>query len=226
MHKADNLHNGHRSRLRNKFLKYGADGLEKHEILELYIAYAIPRKNTNDIAHALIDKFGSISDIFDADIKSITNVKGIGPQSAILIKLLNQICRICKEECQQSNNKVMSIDKIPNYINNKYTGRCNEAVSLMLLSHKMKILFFDIISEGSFNCSNIYTRDMVEKSIKYNAKYAIMAHNHPSGNALPSSDDIDTTKRIYGILDFIDVTLLEHYIVSGNECTPFIHIVL
>jgi DNA repair protein RadC len=213
---ADNPHNGHRNRLRKKFLDNSFDGLETHEILELMLYYAIPRKDTNPIAHNLIDSFGSISAVFDAPIDKLKE-QGISENCAIYLKLIPQICRTYMEDKHNNSDKIIDIDNIGENLKYKFIGRDYEAVSLLLLDSKHKEVFCGIVSKGSVSACEIYVRKVIELAVQYNAKFAVLAHNHPSGVALPSNADILTTKKVYNALRLIDVVLIDHIIVADND---------
>ncbi|MEE1076886.1 MAG: JAB domain-containing protein [Acutalibacteraceae bacterium] len=213
---ADNPHNGHRNRLRKKFLDNSFDGLETHEILELMLYYAIPRKDTNPIAHKLIDSFGSLSAVFDAPIDKLKE-QGISENCAIYLKLIPQICRMYMEDKHNNKEKVIDIDNTGEKLKHKFVGRDYEAVVLLLLDSKYKEVFCGVVSKGSVSACEVYVRKVIELAVLYNAKFAVLAHNHPSGLALPSNADIVTTKRVHQALRLIDVVLLDHVIVADDD---------
>lgn len=213
---ADNPHNGHRDRLRKKFLDNSFDSLEIHEVLELMLYYAIPRKDTNPIAHRLIDSFGSISAVFDAPIDKLKE-QGISENCAIYLKLMPQICRIYMEDKHNNADKIIDIDNIGEKLKHKFVGRDYEAVVLLLLDSKHKEVFCGVISKGSVSACEVYVRKIIELAVQYNAKFAVLSHNHPSGVALPSNADIATTKKVYQALRLIDVVLIDHIIVADDD---------
>ncbi len=213
---ADNPHNGHRDRLRKKFLDNSFDGLETHEILELMLYYAIPRKDTNPIAHKLIDSFGSISAVFDAPIDKLKE-QGISENCAIYLKLIPQICRMYMEDKHNNKDKIIDIDNIGETLKHKFVGRDYEAVVLLLLDSKHKEVFCGVVNKGSVSACEVYVRKVIELAVQYNAKFAVLAHNHPSGVALPSNADILTTKKVYQALRLIDVVLIDHIIVADDD---------
>lgn len=211
------MHEGHRKRLKDKFIKDGLDNFEPHELLELLLFYSVPRKDTNELGHALIDSFGSISAVFDAPIESLKSVKGIGDTSAVLIKLIPEICRRYMEDKFDYQDKIVDSENAGTILMNKFIGRVNEAVVLMLLDSKCKMLFCGVINEGSINSCDVYIRKLVEYSIKYNSSMAIIAHNHPSGIALPSKNDLETTIAVRDALDLVGVKLIDHIIVADGD---------
>ena len=210
-------HKGHRERLRKKFLKYGADGLEKHEILELLLFFSVPRKNTNEIAHFLINHFGSLSKVFDSPIEHIKQINGVGESFAFLIKLIPEICRVYMEDKANADKKIITCKDIKNIIKMKFIGRNEENFVLTLMDKKMKLVFLDAIRQGNINNVDIYLDKTISLAKNHNAKFAIIAHNHPSGDTLPSVNDIHTTKNIRLALNQIDVKLLDHIIVTTND---------
>lgn len=211
------MHEGHRKRLKDKFIKDGLDNFEPHELLELLLFYSVPRKDTNEMGHALIDSFGSISAVFDASMESLKSVKGIGDTSAVLIKLIPEICRKYMEDKFTYQDKIIDSENAGVILMNKFIGRVNETVVLMLLDSKCKMLFCGVISEGSINSCDIYIRKLVEYSIKYNSSMAIISHNHPSGIALPSKNDLETTIAVRDALKLVGVKLIDHIIVADGD---------
>lgn len=213
---ADNPHIGHRDRLRKKFLDNSFDGLEMHEILELMLYYAIPRKDTNPIAHQLIDSFGSISAVFDAPIDKLKE-QGISENCAIYLKLIPQICRLYMDDKHNNTDKIIDVENAGEKLKHKFVGRDYEAVVLLLLDSKHKEVFCGVVSKGSVSACEVYVRKIIELAVMYNAKFAVLAHNHPSGLALPSNDDIYTTGKVFKALKLIQVALIDHVIVADDD---------
>ncbi|MEE0264379.1 MAG: JAB domain-containing protein [Acutalibacteraceae bacterium] len=213
---ADNPHIGHRDRLRKKFLDNSFDSLEMHEILELMLYYAIPRKDTNPIAHQLIDSFGSISAVFDAPIDKLKE-QGISENCAIYLKLIPQICRLYMEDKHNNDDKIIDVENAGEKLKHKFVGRDYEAVVLLLLDSKHKEVFCGVVSKGSVSACEVYVRKIIELAVMYNAKFAVLAHNHPSGLALPSNDDIYTTGKVFKALKLIQVALIDHVIVADDD---------
>lgn len=213
----DNVHSGHRSRVRKKFLDNGIDSFETHEILELLLFYAVPMKNTSILAHKLLDYFGSISAIFDAPFDALVEA-GLTESQAVMLKLMPDITRLYIDDKHNNKSKVVDIDNLPDAIIRKFIGRENENVLALLIDAKGKEVFCGIVSKGSLNDTSLPIRKIVDFSLRYNAKSVIVAHNHPSGVALPSKDDLDATINLKNALDLIGVRLLDHYIVADNDC--------
>lgn len=211
------MHSGHRERIKKKFIKYGADALEPHELLEMLLFYGIPRKDTNELAHRLIDSFGSLPQVFDAPMSSLLKVNGIGESCAILIKLISKLSRVYAEKNYKINNKRLTKTQIEQMILNKFIGRIKEHVVLALFDAKRNLVFCDVIAQGSFGATNFHIRDIIELALRFSATKAIIAHNHPSGIALPSREDIETTIEIKNALKLVDVRLVDHIIVADDD---------
>ena len=216
MQKAD--HSGHRARMREKYLKSGLDVFAPHEILELMLYYAIPYKNTNDIAKNLISRFGSLDGVLDAPVDSLVEA-GLTENQAIYLKLFPDITRIYYRAKYDSDDGPIDFDNLPEYISRRFIGLTSqERVLLILLDVKGKEVFSGFINEGNFEATRLSVRSIVRLAMNYGAVTAILAHNHPSGVALPSKDDINTTIYLREALSLVDVNLIDHFIVANEEC--------
>lgn len=211
------VHSGHRQRVKDRFLKNGLDGFEPHVVLELLLYYAIPLKDTNPVAHELLRKFGSLSAVFDAPLEELMKVDGVGQSAATLIKLVPELCRRYQDDPERNSRRVCNYDDAGEYLVGKFIGRQDEAVVLMLLDSRMNIRFCDVVSEGSAVAANIYVKKIARMAMRYNSVYAILAHNHPGGECLPSAQDVDTTHWLFSALETLEVKLVDHIIVSGNN---------
>lgn len=211
------MHSGHRKRLRDKFEKYGLDCFDDHEVLELLLFWAIPRKDTNLVAHELINKCGSFSAVLDASVNLLTEVKDVGKCCALFLKLIPQISRRYQEDKFWTNKKVPTLDDCFSKLVLKFIGRTSEAVAIMLFDAKGKIVFDGIVNEGSINAVEVYSRRIIELISSCSATSMIIAHNHPSGVAIPSQGDIDTTNSLYLMIKSMRVTLIDHIIVADDD---------
>ena len=211
------VHSGHRERMKNKFLTEGLDHFEQHTVLELLLYFGIPLKDTNPIGHDLLKKFGSLSGVFDAPYEELIKVEGVGKSAATLIKLIPQMCRRYQENLDRDKNWIFSYDAAGEFLVNKFVGRSEEVVVLMLLNSKSRMIFCEVVNEGTATTANIYVKKIVKLAVQYNAVYAILSHNHPSGNCMPSKQDLNSTQWIYEALETVEVKLIDHVIVSGSD---------
>lgn len=210
-------HSGHRKRMKKRFLDYGLDTFEQHEILELALFYAIPMKDTNPTAHRLINEFGSLSAVFDAPYNMLMQA-GLTENAATFIKLIPELLSAYMDDRYNNQNKIIKLENLPEKFINKFLGKGTEMVYLLLMDSKFKELYCGIVSKGSITNADVNIPKICELSIRYSARYAIISHNHPSGICLPSKADIKVTTRLYQALKLINVELLDHYIVAENDC--------
>lgn len=216
MQKAD--HSGHRARMKKKLLAQGLDAFEPHEVLEILLYYAIPQRNTNDIAKNLIDRYGSLSAVFDAPVDSLKNA-GLTEHQALYLKLFPGVTRIYMTDKYDNPDKVLDYSRIAEYISDRFIGyEEEEHVLLILLDTKGKVVYSGMIAHGDFSSANVSVRNIVTLAINYSATAAVLAHSHPSGFALPSREDLYFTKSLKEALSFVKVTLLDHFIVADHDC--------
>ena len=211
------MHKDHRSRVKNRFLAEGLDHFEPHNILEMLLFYAIPQKDTNELAHTLINRFGSLKKVFDAPMQDLLTVSGIKEHSAILIKMIPALARIYSMEGDKQDESFSDIDAWGNYFVKRYIGIEVETVFLMLLDNKFNIIDCVKIHEGSVNSAAVSIRKIVEIVLSKNASMVVLAHNHPSGLAIPSPEDVLTTVELCKALQLLEINLLAHIIVAGNQ---------
>ncbi len=203
--------------MRERYMLNGTDGMEVHEVLELMLYYTIPRCDTNPIAHKLIDTFGSFSGVLEASVEDLAEVEGIGKKAAVFLKLFNDVHRVYETDKVKNTKQMKSLEDIGQYLMPRFIGRRNEIVLLMCLDSKNEIICSHIMFEGSVNSAAFDIRQLVGTAIRTNAASVVLAHNHPGGLALPSTKDINTTRRIMGILNQLGIQLTDHIIYAGND---------
>ena len=211
------IHNGHRERLKARFLEEGLDNFTDIQALELLLFYAIPQKDTNPIAHALLDHFGSLSRVLEADVEELKKVPGISDHSATLLALVTELGRYYQVDCAQRVEVLTTLDACGAYLVPRFFGRSNETVFLLCLDAKCKVLCCKEIGEGSVNSTSISIRKVVETALSANATTVVLAHNHPSGVALPSSEDVQPTRRVAAALSAVEVHLADHIVVAEGD---------
>ncbi|MDD5953311.1 MAG: DNA repair protein RadC [Oscillospiraceae bacterium] len=218
---SSNPHKSHRERLRKRFLTDGIDKLEDHVKLELLLFYAIPQRDTNPIAHRLLERFGSISNVFDAPLEDLLKVEGIGQTSAVLLKMIPPLARVYIADKERDSIRLYSTKEIGKYLQQKYIGRSKEALSIVALDSKSRVVYCDVLLEGDIDAMPVYIKDVVSIAIRHNAAAIVMAHNHPSGNPMPSGEDLYTTWLVYRALDGIGVELRDHLVLTDNSFLSF-----
>lgn len=211
-----NEHEGHRSRVRKRYLSEGLDSFEDHEILELVLFYSYPRRDTNELAHRLLDTFGSLSAVLEAPVDSLKGA-GLCENAAILLRMIPDLSRAYLDDRNNNKSKIIGYDALGDYFVNKFVGRKDENLILLLMDAKGKEVFCGVISKGSATGSDVPLRKIVDLAMRYNACNAAVAHNHPSGIALPSRADIRATEEMVSTLSVIGVYLIDHFIIADNE---------
>lgn len=212
------MHIGHRERLKKRFLAEGIDNFEPHAVLEMILFYSVPRRDTNPIAHNLLNYFGgSLINVFDAPIEELMKVDGVGLNTATLIKLFPEVCRRYLMEMQETGSIVKSSKDAAKYFIPLFIGRTNEMIAVMCIDAKGKILFCNTVIKGSINSVAVDIRRLVEVAVRYAATDMIISHNHPGGVAIPSEQDIILTKKVSDALKTVNIDLLDHIIVSGKD---------
>ncbi len=213
---AENKHDGHRERLKNRFEKEGLRKFEPHNVLEMALFYVIPRKDTNEIAHDLIDRFGSFSEVLDAPVYELEKVNGIGHNAAVFISFLKEIHSYYQDD-KVNGGEYYGREEISEYIFARLSCLTEEHVMVVCVDNTMKMICADIICKGSVNSTAFSIREIVNCALRHNAVAIILAHNHPRGYPLPSRDDLDTTKAVRDALASVSVALLDHIICSPKE---------
>ena len=213
----ESLHKDHRKRLKERFLAEGLDNFTDVQALELLLFYAIPQKDTNPLAHALKNHFGSLSRVLEADVEELKKVPGIGDHAATLLALVTQLARFYQVDCAQRVEILTTLDACGAYLVPRFFGRTQETVFLLCLDAKCKVLCCKEIGEGSVNAASISVRKVVETALAAKATTVILAHNHPSGVAVPSMEDIQTTRRVAAALNAVEIHLADHIVVAEGD---------
>lgn len=213
-----NIHEGHRERLRQRFLDEGLDNFQPHNVLELLLFYSIPIKDTNDEAHALINTFGSLSSVFDASFDELCKVDGIGERTATLIKLVPELFKKYEVDKVVNEDAVLNTcEAVAKYVSKYFKGVVEEQLYALCLDSSFNVLCFEQISSGTVNAAPLNNRKLVELAYKFNSANIILVHNHPSGVVAPSRADINATMTIIELLKSIGIKLGDHMIIGKGD---------
>lgn len=220
---------GHRERIKEKFLKNGIDGFAEYEILELLLTYCIPRKDTKPIAKELLNKFKSLDNVFKADFDKLSAIDGLGKNSIVFLKLIGDLPSIIykdelknKKLVDKETLKISNKDILLKYLRNKIGYEEIEKFYVLYLSSSNEVIEFEENSVGTLDRSLVYPREIYKKIINLNAKSIILAHNHPSDNITPSKCDIELTNEIAKGLKNFGALLIEHIIITKNSYFSFL----
>jgi DNA repair protein RadC len=214
MNTSDN--SGHRARLRERFLNAGIESLGDYEILELLLSFAIPRKDTKPIAKDLIKRFKSVNGVLNASIDALSEIEGVGTQTAALLSLVKEVGAYCLKERVDKGSVVSQRKQVEEYLRMHLGHRKDEYIAALFLDTGNHVLATEIIAEGTVNQCALYPRIILEKALKYKAAAIIIAHNHPGGSVHPSEPDWQITHRLIELGRLLDLSVLDHLIVSQD----------
>ena len=223
-----NMHDGHRLRVKQRFLHEGLQHFAPHEIIEMLLFFGVPVRDVNGLAHVLLERFGSLSGVLEAPFEELKRVKGVSDHVATLICFCCQLSRAYYEDKMSLGTVLNSIHEVGKFILPKFMGMKNEAVVLLSMDNRRKVLNCTTVFEGSVNATEINVRLVLQQALRDNATVAVLAHNHPNGHAFPSADDVQTTVTLYKALAVAGVRLVDHLIVSEDDFvsmaqTPSLH---
>lgn len=215
------MHEGHRQRLRERYMKTGPDGFMEHELLELLLTYATPRRNTNDIAHSLISRFGSLSSVLCADVAELACVDGVGDYTAVFLRLCGDAGRKAAKASGTKPPRLSTPAAAVSFALELLDGERYESVYVVSLDKNMRLLHAERLLTGTLTEAPLYPRRVVESALMHRAHAVLLLHNHPSGDPSPSQSDAQATEAVKKALNSIDIRLFDHIIVGRNAAYSF-----
>lgn len=218
-----NLHEGHRARLRRRFRAEGLDGFEDHQVLEMLLFYAIPRRDTNELAHLLLKRFGSFANVLEADVEDLARVEGIGEGAATLLALVPALTRrYFVDRARQGRHQLNSTERAAEFLVPFMAGRATEVFYVLCLDTQCRVIVPALIVEGLPDRASVEPRAVVEVALRHKAHSVIFAHNHPTGTARPSTADHRVTRLLVEALAPIGIAVRDHIIVAGEDWFSFV----
>lgn len=217
--KSENIHKGHRQRVKKEFLEYGFnENTPHHKILEMLLFFCIPQGDTNPLAHELLNKYNnSIVDVLEAPVEELIKFKGLTESNVVLLKLIMPIARQYSKDETRKIKSFSSYSDIGNFLLNQFSGYTEENLALLCLDGVGHKKGFSIVEKGDIASVGVSTRKIIQTALSSNASCAVLAHNHPSRIALPSSQDIAITKTVAEALSHINVRLIDHIIIAEDD---------
>lgn len=213
------VHDGHRDRLRQSYLEHGLMSMNDINALELLLFYAIPRRDTNEIAHRLLERFGRLEGVFSATAEELQEVEGIGETAAVLLTLIPEIMKKSRISKAREICQIRSSDDAGAYLLPYFLNERDEVLYLLCLDTKRTVICCAEMGRGVVNSVDTGIRRIVEKALKVRASSVILAHNHPDGIALPSREDEVFTRTLYNALETVGIRLEDHIIVAEDDYT-------
>lgn len=210
------MHSGHRQRMRERIEKHGIDSLTDHEFLEYLLYYVQPRVNTNEQAHRLMSAYGSVSKVLESDVESLMEVEGIGPRSAQFLSVIPEICRRYYMDKYSPKNVFVSLSALLDYLKKMFLGITEEAAAIVLLDGSRSLIASKFIAKGNIREVYINQQQILFEAIQKKAPYVVLAHNHPSNQPRPSSEDFVLTQHLAAALNVAGIELMDHVILCPN----------
>ena len=207
---------GHRKRLREKFLQSGLKGFHDYEVIELLLSLNTPRKDCKQSAKLLLKQFKTLQGVFEADTNALCEIKGVGSANSFGIKLIKEVSDRYLENRIILKDVVQNPKDLQQYLNQIIGHKQKEVFVGIFLDARNRVLTSETLFKGTLTTSSVYPREVIKKALQHNAAAVIFAHNHPSGNIEPSKSDIKITKDLFSALKYVGIILHEHMII-GNE---------
>ncbi len=211
------VHDGHRKRMLEKFHKNGFEPFQEHECLEMLLYFSVPRRDTNEMAHLLLNKFHSISGVINASEKELKEFSFVTDRTVELFKMIREISAVCRQQEKGKTTYLCTTDEIATYFQLFFATADDERFAVLSLNNKCKFLGCEFVGHGDIASVGVSTRKIIETVLKTKATEVVVCHNHPGGIALPSQADINVTKNIKNALDGINVILKDHIIITHGD---------
>ncbi len=213
---AEHLHDGHRQRMRERFLRNGLNNMQEHEILEMLLFYAIPRVNTNDLAHRLLDAFGSLYGVLTAEPAALRQIKGVTENAAVLLQLMPALYLKCMTD-PAAVIRLPHFDACCEYFRKLYLFETKEVLRVACVNDKLQLSSCAVIQQGDCSHIDASLSEIVRHCTQQHCSSVILAHNHPCGTARPSARDLASTHALHEKLEQFRIDLLDHIIVGQDE---------
>lgn len=211
------IHKGHRQRMHERVRSYGFDSLAEHEALEYLLYFTNAQKDTNAIAHELIDRFGDFAGVLEASEEDLCTVEGVGPVTARLLHLLPEASRYYGRSRVSDTRRITSLEQMGSYLMAKFAWADYERVMLVSLDDKRRVRSTCWLHSGTSNQVNVEVKEVVSAALRGGTDGVVLSHNHPNGVALPSPEDVRATGEIARALGLVGIHLLDHIILTDTE---------
>ncbi len=220
---SENLHEGHRERIREQYRKQGMNGMADHVVLEYLLTYVIPRKDVNGLAHRLLNTFGSLTGVLEADPQRLSAIDGVGEKTALFLHSLYDLHRRLTLETAGSRGamRLENPESACRYALALSIGDRYETLRIICLDTTMKVLHTETLQVGTLSHVSFEPRRVIETALTHKARYLILTHNHPSGVIIPSADDIETAKMIEEIGSRLEIDVRDQLILSKNAAYSY-----
>lgn len=207
---------GHRGRLRDRYLERGLAGFTDAEVLELLLSFGTPRSDCKEPARELLARFGTLAAVLEAQPAALQEVRGVGPKNSFAIGFVQAVAGRYLQQRLTGKRYLHSSRDVRDYLEHSMRGLKREVFTVIFLDSSHAIIGSEVVAEGTINLNTIYPRELVQRAIAHHAAAIILAHNHPSGALKPSPQDISLTRNLYFICSFLQIQLLDHFIIGDG----------
>ncbi len=208
---------GHRQRLRDRFLDRGLEGFTDAEILELLLSFGTPRSDCKEPARAALKQFGSLAAVLEEPLTGLQKIKGIGPKNGFAVHFIQAVARRYLNQRLRGKRYLHSSSEVRDYLIHSLRGLKKEVLTVIYLDSSHAILHSETVAEGTINVNTVYPRELVKKALQQNASAIIIAHNHPSGSLEPSAQDLQLTRTLSLLGSLMQIQLLDHIIIGNGS---------
>ncbi|MCL2396901.1 MAG: DNA repair protein RadC [Defluviitaleaceae bacterium] len=210
-------HGKHRERMRARYMRAGLDAMADHEVLEMLLYYAIPRQDTNKMAHKILSEFGSLHGLFEAGPAEIQKRCGLTENTAVLLSMVAPLARRYSQSKWGKRTVFANTRDLGEYAKALFIGETIECFYLIFLDNRFRLISTELLAKGTIDRVELYPKEIVRRAIYQNASYVVLTHNHPSGSKSISAADIDATSHIINLLDGLEIVVLDHVVVCGED---------
>ena len=209
-----NIHANHRERMKKTFLENGYDAFSDVEMLEYFLFFGVPFKDTNSIAHALLDEYKTFHGVLNATYEGLMKVKGVGRHVALYIKSMHSAFGQYVKSNIQPMTRILCSDDAKSYCEKLFVGKQTEELVVLCLNNNSEVMNSKVVAKGTSSSVSVETKDISYFVMSNHCERVIITHNHPNGNPSPSDEDMSFTSKLFLNLGINDITLVDHIIVS------------
>lgn len=208
---------GHRARLRDRFLLRGLDGFSETEVLELLLSFGTPRSDCKEPARNLLNKFGTFSKVIEAPLAALQEVHGVGPKNGFALHFVHAVASYYLKERLTGKRYLHSSQDVIDYLTHSLRGLKKEVLTVIFLDAAHAIIDSTVIAEGTLTVNTVYPREIIKKALDFHAAALIVAHNHPSGSLQPSPQDMKLTRSLFMLCSSMQIQLLDHLVIGDGS---------
>ena len=215
------IHEGHRGRLKQQFAEHGGEGMNDIQFLEMLLYYAIPRSDTNELAHALLKRYGTLRGVLDAEVSDMQQVEGIGEGASLFLKTVREALRRYVNSPSQEKGFICSSGDAGRYFVPILQYETEEKVYLLCLNARGGVISCSHVATGTLSVVNVSIRKLVDEAVRRRCVQVVLGHNHPAGFAIPSIEDRMFTQELKKALQLMEIHLMDHIIVADGDYVSF-----